>query len=157
MRWHQLGIALVVSYATAGAGRVLTDLGPWYYALRQPDWKPPDVAFGIIWSLIFTLSAVSAAWAWSRTSTRAEKTRVLALYLCNAALNIAWSGLYFSLRRPDWAMMEWVLLWLSVLSLIVGTWRLSRPAALLNLPYLAWVTAAGALNWATIRLNGPFS
>jgi translocator protein len=53
-------------------------------------------------------------------------------------------------------MIEWTLLWLSVLSLIVGTWRLSRPAALLNIPYLAWVTVAGGLNLATIRLNGPF-
>lgn len=156
MRWRALGVALATSYATAGIGRVLTDLGPWYFALRQPPWKPPDAAFGVIWTLIFTLAAVSAAWAWSHATDAGQRRRVWILFGVNAVLNIAWSGLYFGLKRPDWAMVEWALLWLSVLSLVIGPWRISRAAALLNLPYLAWVSIAGALNWATIQLNGPF-
>ena len=57
-------LAFVLSYATAGIGGALTELGPWYYALRQPDWKPPDAAFGVVWTTIFTLCAISGALAW---------------------------------------------------------------------------------------------
>lgn len=157
-RWQRFRpflIALVLSYATAGIGGALTELGPWYFSLKQPSWKPPDAAFGVIWSTIFTLSAVSAALAWRDVSE--ERQRVWVLFGLNAVLNIAWSALYFKLQRPDWALLEWCLLWFSVLALVAGFWKSSRWTSYLNLPYLLWVSIAGLLNLATLQLNGPFA
>ena len=151
-----LGLALVLSYGTAGIGGALTELGPWYYALRHPDWKPPDAAFGVIWSTIFTLCAVSATLAWRAAGTPALRRRVLLLFGSNAVLNVLWSLLYFKLHRPDWALVEVLFLWLSIAALIVGLWRISRWASALLLPYLVWVSIATALNLATVQLNGPF-
>ncbi len=151
-----LGLALVLSYGTAGIGGALTELGPWYYALRHPDWKPPDAAFGVIWSTIFTLCAISGALAWRAAETAGLRRRVGLLFGSNAVLNVLWSLLYFKLHRPDWALIEVVFLWLSIAALIVGLWRLSRWASVLLLPYLVWVSIATALNLATVRLNGPF-
>lgn len=148
--------AFVLSYVTAGMGGALTELGPWYFALRQPDWKPPDAAFGIIWTTIFTLCAISGALAWRSARTQAMRWRVLGLFMLNAALNILWSALYFKLQRPDWALAEVLFLWLSIAALIMGLWRISRTASALLLPYLAWVTIAAFLNLATVQLNGPF-
>ena len=82
---------------------------------------------------------------------------MILLFLLNSALNIGWSGLYFTLRRPDWALIEVVFLWASVAGM---AWRLrtvSRRAAWLLLPYLLWVSIAAALNLETVRLNGPFA
>lgn len=152
----RLAIAFVLSYATAGIGKALTELGPWYYSLRFPDWKPPDVAFGVIWSTLFTLLAISGWLAWQAATTSALRRRVIGLFAVNAFLNVLWSALYFKLQRPDWALYEVGLLWLSILALIVGLWRLSRWASLLQLPYALWVAIAAALNLATVRLNGPF-
>lgn len=149
-------VAFVLSYATAGIGGALTELGPWYAALRQPAWKPPDAAFGIVWSLLFTLCAISAAIAWRAAQTPSLRRRVLGLFGLNAVLNMLWSALYFKLQRPDWALVEVLLLWLSILALMLGLWRLSRLASALMAPYLAWVTLAGGLNLATVQLNGPF-
>ena len=149
-------VAFILSYATAGLGGALTELGPWYYALRQPDWKPPDAAFGIVWTTIFTLCAISGALAWQAADAAVLRRRVLVLFGLNAVLNILWSALYFKLQRPDWALVEVVLLWLSIVALIVGLWRLSRGASVLLLPYLVWVTIASFLNLATVQLNGPF-
>ena len=149
-------LAFLLSYATAGIGGALTELGPWYYALRQPDWKPPDAAFGVVWTTIFTLCAISGALAWRAAETSAQRRRVLVLFGANALLNIVWSAIYFKLQRPDWALIEVALLWLSILALIVGLWRLSRWASALLLPYLAWVSIASMLNLATVQLNGPF-
>jgi tryptophan-rich sensory protein len=154
--WQAFCVAFFISLAVAGAGASLTELGPWYFALKQPSWKPPDYAFGVIWSAIFTLCAFSAASAWTHARTLAGKRRLWVLFLFNGALNIFWSLLYFKLQRPDWAIWEWALLWLSVGSLVVGLRGYGRVSPWLNVPYLLWVSAAGLLNWQTIALNGPF-
>lgn len=152
----RLALAVVLSYTTAGIGGALTDLGPWYFSLRHPEWKPPDAAFGIIWTTIFTLCAVSGWLAWQAADSRAKRSRVLVLFGINAVLNVVWSALYFKLQRPDWALLEVALLWLSIVALVVGLWRLSRWASGLILPYWVWVSLAAVLNWETVALNGPF-
>ena len=154
--FFRLFLAVVLSYTTAGIGGALTDLGPWYYSLRQPDWKPPDAAFGVIWTTIFTLCAISGWLAWQAANTRVLRLRVAILFGINAVLNMVWSALYFKLQRPDWAMVEVVCLWLSIGALIVGLWRLSRLASGLLIPYWVWVSVASVLNLQTIYLNGPF-
>ena len=125
-RSRPLFVALSLSYLAAGLGAALTELGPWYFALKQPSWKPPDAAFGIIWTTIFTLTAISAAMAWQAAQTTLAQRKVWLLFGLNALLNVVWSALYFKLQRPDWALAEWLLLWLSVLSLVLGFWRTSR-------------------------------
>jgi len=160
LRLLPLIIAFALSFATAGLGQAFTHLDAWYFALRLPAWKPPDVAFGVIWTTIFTLAAFSAWRAWLGASTmpgsRALKRRILLLFGANALLNIVWSLLYFTWHRPDWALIECVGLWLSIVALIIGLWRLSRVASLLLVPYVIWVSAAFFLNLATVQLNGPF-
>ncbi len=154
--WRPLLLAVALSYATAGLGAALTDLGPWYFALRQPPWKPPDAAFGVIWTTIFTLCALSGWLAWRAAGTAALRRRVVGLFGINAVLNILWSALYFKLQRPDWALFEVVFLWLSIVALIAGLWRISRMASLLLVTYWVWVSIAAVLNLETVRLNGPF-
>jgi tryptophan-rich sensory protein len=154
--WISLLVAFVLSFGTAGVGGALTDLGPWYFSLRHPDWKPPDAAFGVIWTTVFTLCAFSAWLAWRSADTPALRRRIGLLFGVNAALNVLWSALYFTLQRPDWAVLEVALLWFSIVALIVGLWRLSRWASVLLLPYLVWVSIASVLNWQTVVLNGPF-
>ncbi|MFM7349046.1 MAG: tryptophan-rich sensory protein, partial [Erythrobacter sp.] len=63
---------------------------------------------------------------------------------------------FFRFQRPDWAFWEVTLLWLSILAIIIYVARFSRSAALLLVPYLGWVSFAGALNWAVVQLNAPF-
>jgi translocator protein len=158
--WIGLGVVFV-----AVAGSALTDIGPWYKALKQPFWKPPDWAFGPIWTTIFVLTGIAATRVVNR-SRRAEgrglfsQTQAsiwppgftLALVV-NGVLNIAWSFFYFYLKRPDWAMVEWFFLWASVWLLVFLAFQRDRLAAALLLPYGVWVTVAGALNWSTIQLN----
>ena len=155
--WPGLPLAFALSLGVAAVGGSLTDIGPWYLALRQPDWKPPDFAFGPIWTTIFTLCAVSGWLAWYGAVSRFERRALLIVFACNAVLNVLWSYPYFALHRPDWAMLEWVALWLSVLAVVLVLRRIEPAAAWLNLPYLLWVSAAGLLNLATVQLNGPFA
>jgi benzodiazapine receptor len=154
--WTPIAVAAGIALVVAVAGGVLTTIGPWYQGLRRPAWKPPDWAFGPIWTTIFTLAAISAVLAWNADAGPERRGALLLAYAVNAVLNIAWSAIFFRLRRPDWALAEVVLLWLSILALIVVTLRVSTLAAVLLLPYLAWVGIAAVLNRAIVRLNGPF-
>ena len=81
---------------------------------------------------------------------------IVGAFALNGFLNIVWSLLFFNARRPDLAFYEGIALWLSVAALILLCLKHSRPAALLLLPYLAWVSVAGLLNAEVVRLNGPF-
>jgi tryptophan-rich sensory protein len=81
---------------------------------------------------------------------------VLAVFLINLCLNVLWSWLFFVQHRPDWSLVELYFLWASIVAMMVVSWRHSRLAAVLLVPYLAWVTTAGFLNQANIQLNGPF-
>ncbi len=147
------GAALVV----AGLGALSTDLGPWYQSQIQPPWKPPDWLFGPAWTLIFGLAALSGWLAWERTRTRQSREWLLVLFSLNAVLNVSWSLLFFRLKRPDWALFEVCFFWSSILVLVLYTVRLRRAAAALLLPYLVWVAFAATLNYADVRLNGPYS
>jgi benzodiazapine receptor len=146
------GAAIVV----ASVGATMTDIGPWYQALAKPSWQPPDWLFGPAWTLIFALAALSAVTAWRDAPDQASREWMIGLFAVNGVLNILWSALFFRFRRPDWALFEVVLLWLSVLALILVLRRYSRPASLMLLPYLAWVAFAAAVNLAVVRLNPPF-
>lgn len=149
-------VAALAALAVAMLGALMTDIGPWYLSLQQPSWKPPDWAFGPAWTIIFALIAASGVYGWRATPDRRGRDGLLVLYSLNAFLNVLWSLLYFRLQRPDWALIEVGMLWLSVLSLILALRTRSLLASWLLWPYLAWVTFAGALNAATVRLNGPF-
>jgi benzodiazapine receptor len=156
-RWIvPLVVAAVAAAAVAGTGGALTELGPWYRSLARPSIQPPDWLFGPAWTLIFALAAVSAATAWRRAPDAERRTLVVALFAVNAAFNILWSLLFFHLQRPDWALVEVAFLWGSIVALIIVLRPISRAAAWLLAPYLAWVTFAAVLNWRIVALNGPF-
>jgi tryptophan-rich sensory protein len=149
-------VAAALALVTAAAGALVTDLGPWYQSLRVPTWKPPDWLFGPAWTLIFSLAALAGITGWRADSDRRYRAGLVAMFVLNGVLNVLWSAFFFRFRRPDWALVEVELLWLSILLLIVVLGRVSGRAALLLLPYLAWVTFAAALTWSVVQLNGPF-
>ena len=149
-------VATAAALCVAALGATVTDLGPWYQALAKPDWNPPDVVFPMGWTVIYALITVAGITAWRAAPTSAAAEWVLGLFALNGFLNISWSLIFFRLQRPDWAFYEVTLLWLSILVIILYCWRFSKAAALLLVPYLGWVTFAGALNWAVVQLNAPF-
>ncbi len=151
--------ALVAGGATIAVlslGGALTRLGPWYESLRKPPWQPPGWLFAPAWTTIGGLTACSAVLAWDGAKSRTDRDEVVGLFAANGVLNVLWSALFFNRRRPDWALAEVGLLWLSIAALIAGLAPLSRRASWLLAPYLAWVSFASVLNLKIVQLNRPF-
>lgn len=140
----------------AGAGAFLTELSPWYYGLKRPSWQPPDWLFGPAWTVILALASLSLFFAMHHARDRQERLLVVGLFVANGVLNVLWSPLFFKWRRPDWALAEVPLLWLSILVPILVARPISSIASVLLLPYLAWVSFAAILNLTIVRLNWPF-
>lgn len=149
-------VAAVAALGVAALGGSITNLGPWYDGLQKPAWTPPPIAFPIVWTIIFALAAVAGVAAWRAAPTAKQSDTVIGLFALNGFLNICWSLLFFRLQRPDWALIELLLLEASIVALIVYCGRCSRPAAVLLLPYLIWVGIAGWLNWQVVQMNPSF-
>jgi tryptophan-rich sensory protein len=133
-------------------GGLMTPRGDWYARLRKPSWQPPGWAFGPGWTIILGLAAWAAVRAWN-AGNPAQQRDVLILFGVNGLFHLLWSPLFFRFQRPDWALIEVPCLWVSVLAMVIGLWPIDRWAALLILPYLAWVAFAALLNWKVVELN----
>jgi translocator protein len=134
------------------AGGMLTRLTPWYYALKQPGWKPPDWSIGPIWTLIFGFLTFAIAYAWQAANAD-QRMAMLAALAINGILNMAWSGIFFVMQKPWLAFLEVIVFWLSIVALIWVMGSISALAGWLLVPYLLWVTIASALNYHITRLN----
>lgn len=157
-RWRlkQILFAVFIVFVVAALGMTATDLGPWYQGLEKPSWQPPGWLFGPVWTVIYALVAVAGLIAWNHAKSIGAKNLIMLAFGVNILLNIAWSELFFAFRRPDWALIEVVFFWLSILGLMLVLARSSRLAAWLLAPYLAWVFIAAILNFEIVRLNPSF-
>ncbi len=149
-------VAAAAALIVAIVGATITDLGIWYHSLIQPAWAPPEALYGVAWTAIYALTALAALTGWRATPNSRAADSLVGLFALNGFLNLLWSLLFFRFQRPDWAVIEVVALWLSILVLVLSSARYSKVAAALLLPYLAWVSFAGFLNLAIVRLNAPF-
>ncbi|MGW0435307.1 TspO/MBR family protein [Micromonospora sp. NPDC003197] len=144
-----LGFVAAVAIAAAIGGLGVQGTTETYQALRQPSWAPPSWLFGPVWSILYLLIALAGWLVWRRVGFGPA----LAVYAAQLVLNAIWTPLFFGVGRYGLAFADLVVLWFLIGATIVAFWRISRPAAALLLPYWAWVTFAGALNFAVWQLN----
>ncbi|MBU2581910.1 MAG: tryptophan-rich sensory protein [Alphaproteobacteria bacterium] len=123
--------------------------GEWYQGLQKPDWTPPNWLFGPVWSVLYLFIAIAGWLVW-----RAKGLGLaLLIWFIQLGLNGAWSYLMFGEHDISSAMIDLGLMWVAIVAFMVTSWRLSRLAVILFVPYLIWVSFAGALNFALLQLN----
>ncbi|TVP78828.1 MAG: tryptophan-rich sensory protein [Gemmatimonadales bacterium] len=128
--------------------------GPWYYQeLRKPPWTPPPWLFAPAWTVLYITMSVAAWLVWREGGVTGMAGIALAVFLGHLVLNAIWSWLFFGRERPDLAFLELILLWSGVLACVLLFWSVRPVAGAIMLPYLAWVTFAGALNLRIWQLN----
>lgn len=144
---------VALCYGTAAIGGLASINAPAFYAqLAQPSWSPPPTVFGPAWSILFTLMAISSWLVWRRHGWQGAG-KALALFCAQLFVNALWSWLFFAWHMGLPALVDAVLMWVLIAATIVAFWRLHRMAAVLLLPYLAWVSFAIALNAVLWRMN----
>lgn len=97
--------------------------------------------------------ALSAWLVWRQNGFRGA-SYLLAAFGIQLLLNLAWSWCFFGLHNPGIAFLDIIFLWLAIFVTVVLFWQHSTWAGILLLPYILWVSFAGALNFAVWRMNG---
>ncbi|WLR92755.1 TspO/MBR family protein [Shinella zoogloeoides] len=123
--------------------------GDWYQSLAKPWFNPPNWVFAPVWSILYIIIGVVGA----RTWLTLRRSMAMRLWFAQLVFNFAWSPAFFGLQDPMSAMMIILGLLVAVAGFILVSWRQDHTAALLFLPYLAWVAFATALNGAILALN----
>lgn len=152
--WSPLAIFLALVFVVAAIGGAATAMSvdTWYPTLAKPAINPPDWVFGPVWTVLYITMAVAAALVWRR-GARPDRRVAMACFFAQLALNLGWSCLFFGLHLVGPAFGWLILLWVVIAGTIISFRRIERWAALLLLPYLAWVSFAGLLNFLIWRLN----
>ncbi|MBN8596455.1 MAG: tryptophan-rich sensory protein [Planctomycetes bacterium] len=137
----------------ASASAAFIPIGTWYQSLNKPSWNPPAWIFGPVWTVLYILMAVAAWLVWREGGWNRQKL-ALGLFVGQWILNAIWTPLFFGLHLIGLAFIDIAMLWLMIAATTFAFWRVSKPAGLLLLPYLAWVSFASVLNFVLWRLNG---
>jgi translocator protein len=137
----------------AGSGALIIGLGDeWYRDLDRPRWAMPSAVFAPTWAVVAAGQAVGAWLLWRAEDSRdALDVPALSSYAVQLWLSLAWTFLFFGLRKPALAMLEVGVLWLAIAITIAEFGRRHRIAALLTLPSLAAVSYVALLNHAIWR------
>jgi len=144
---------VVFTFVFAAIGAFATSqAGAFYQQLDRPAWAPPAWLCGPAWTVLYALMAV-AAWRVYRTASERSVRPELTVYVVQLALNALWSWLFFAWHHGPLAFAEIIVLWLAIAATIVGFRRRDRVAGLLLLPFIAWVTFAGALCYSIWQRN----
>lgn len=147
-RYLSLVAFILVVAAVASMGSLFMP-GAWYAGLAKPSWTPPNWLFGPVWSVLYLMIAIAGWLAWLSPN----RGTLLPVWGAQLALNGIWSPVMFGWHRIGLALVVIVLMWLAIAAFVAASWPRTRAAALLFLPYLAWVSYASALNFALWRLN----
>lgn len=147
--------AVVACNAIGAAGGVssASAVREWLPTLDQPRWQPPGRLFGPVWTLLYTTMGVSITAVRRADADPVAKARAQRLFAVQLAVNALWSYLFFTRRNPRAALVDAALIVAAVAATVRAIWAVHRPAALLLLPYLAWVSFALVLNAELVRRN----
>jgi len=127
-------------------------MGQWYQSLTKPFLNPPDWVFGPVWTVLYIMIALSILLFLKngKTSSGYSIHILLGIHLI---ANFAWTGIFFGLKSPFWALLDLAVLDITLMFLIINFWQVSKVSSILLWPYLLWVLFATYLNAGICLLN----
>ncbi len=174
----KLIVSILVCQAAGAIGGLATasSVGGWYQALAKPSWTPSGEVIGTVWTILYLLMGFALYLVWEKEEEAEEsvqgkigtawerllqkisfdpwrKRGAISIFAAQLVLNVFWSVIFFGLKSPGLAFFELLVLWAAIAWTVASFWRVSKPAAYLLLPYIAWVTFAGYLNFVLWQMN----
>lgn len=124
-----------------------------YSKINQPPLAPPSWIFPVVWTVLYLLMGISLYIVWNTRADSGKKQLAFLLFGIQLFLNLIWSPIFFGLQLFLPALIVLVFTWIFTAAMIVSFYAISKPAALLQIPYIIWLTFAGYLNFAIYLLN----
>lgn len=126
----------------------------WYNNLEKPAFTPPNWVFAPVWITLYALMGISFFLIWKNYSSKNRNVKLaIILFFVQLFLNVIWSPVFFGFKQIFGGLIIILLLFIAILLTILQFYKVSKPAALLLIPYLIWVGYATVLNFYILRLN----
>lgn len=122
----------------------------WYVYLNKPSFNPPNYLFGPVWTLLYILMGISFYLIINKPKVN---WLLVSIFITQLILNFFWSFIFFNAHNLGLALVEIIILWASILTMIILFYKINKWAAILNIPYLLWVSFATLLNYSIYSLN----
>ncbi|MBP5403678.1 MAG: tryptophan-rich sensory protein [Elusimicrobiaceae bacterium] len=124
----------------------------WYHTLTKPPLVPPDMIFGMVWTVLYLMLGVATALIFYRG---VEEKHHMALWLLGIqlALNACWTPVFFGLHNLSLALAVVVLMLAEGYFMHRAYAKHSQLAALMLWPYWLWLGFATYLTAGFMMLN----
>lgn len=144
-------VPLAMSYSTTPSPNH-PQIMSWYLTLKQPKFKPPDIAIPLAWTVIETGFAV-AAYRLLRQPSSDSRTASLALLAGNTVAIGGWSRLFFGGQNLPASTLAAAAMVATGAAYVAAARPADPVASHLGKPFVAWVAFATVLTAAIWRLN----
>ena len=152
---YKLIISILIPLAVGAVSGFFTSfsVNTWFKTLNKPSFNPPSWVFAPVWTTLYIMMGISFYIIWKSHAKLEKRYTGYTYYWLQLALNFLWSFLFFYFNRPDFALVDIIILFIMIASTIISFRKVSKTAAWLLAPYLCWVAFATALNFEIWRLN----
>lgn len=145
----------IAAVETAGfLSGILSREGAAFYEanVRKPPLTPPGILFPIVWAVLYALMGIGAARVAASADGQAG-SRGLNIFVIQLVFNFFWSLIFFNVKSYGLSFLWLLVMWTLIIAMILPFWKADKVAALLQIPYLLWVTFAAYLNFGVWQLN----
>lgn len=151
----RLAASIIIVFIAGAIGTVatLSEITTWYAALAKPVWAPPNWLFGPVWTTLYVLIGIALFLVWKEGIDKRNVKMALGIFAVQLILNITWSVVFFGYHSLLGGLIVVLILWIAILANIIAFYLVSKPAGLILIPYIVWVSIASYLNYAVYILN----
>ncbi len=151
----KLAASIIICLSAGAIGSIFTisQVNSWYLTLNKPFFNPPSWVFSPVWTTLFILMGISLYIVWNKGIERRNVKKALYIFGIQLILNVSWSAVFFGMENLLGGLIVIILLWIAIFITIIRFKKISKPAAYLLIPYIAWVTFAGLLNLVIWIIN----
>jgi translocator protein len=127
-------------------------MNDWYEGLQRPALTPPNWVFGPVWTVLYIMIAISI-FLFVKNHKTGIGFRIYFLIALHLIANLSWTALFFRVQSPGLALIDIIVLDVTLMLMIYNFWQTNRMASILLWPYLLWVLFATYLNFSFYILN----
>lgn len=148
-------ICLLIPLTVGAIGGILTmgSVKTWYTTINKPSFNPPNGIFAPVWTSLYVLMGISSYLVWQKRKIIIGYLWAVRIYLLQLILNLMWSFLFFYQHQIGFALIEIIILLISIIINAFIFYRINKTAGLLFLPYILWVIFASYLTYSIFILN----
>jgi len=148
-----LCLAIPLAIGAIGSFFTMESVKTWYLTLNKPSFNPPNAVFAPVWTTLYILMGISCYLVWKRRKVETSYPIAITIYALQLLLNLMWSFLFFYNHQIGLALIEIVILLITIIINTFIFYRIHKAAGLLFIPYILWVSFASYLTYSIYILN----